>query len=49
MLLGSFFLIYKGASFITNNLDFEDVIAPISNFLGGMFVFHYIAATHIMG
>ena len=48
MLLGVF-LIYKGASFITNNQDFEDVIAPISNFLGGMLVFHYIAAAHIMG
>ena len=43
------FLIYKGASFITNNRDFEDLIAPISNFLGGMFMFHYIAAAHIMG
>ena len=48
VLLGIFF-IYKGASFITNNQDFEDLIAPISNFLGGMFVFHYIAAAHVMG
>ena len=48
MLLGVF-LIYKGASFITNNQDFEDLIAPLSNFLVGMFVFHYIAAAHIMG
>jgi len=46
--LGVFF-IYKGAYFITNNRDFEDLIAPISNFLGGMLTFHYIAAAHIMG
>ena len=46
--LGVFFII-KGASFITHNRDFEDLIAPLSNFLGGMFAFHYIAAAHIMG
>lgn len=44
-----FFLIYKGASFISNNRDFEDLIAPASNFMGGMLTFHYIAAAHIMG
>lgn len=43
------FLLTKGATFITHNRDFEDLIAPISNFLGGMFIFHYIAAAHIMG
>lgn len=43
------FLLIKGATFITNSRDFEDVIAPFSNFLGGMFVFHYIASAHIMG
>ncbi len=43
------FLIYKGASFITNSRDFEDLIAPLSNFMGGMLTFHYIAAAHIMG
>jgi len=43
------FLVLKGVSFITNNRDFEDLIAPVSNFLGGMFVFHYIAAAHIVG
>ena len=43
------FLVYKGASFITNSRDFEDLIAPISNFMGGMLTFHYIAAAHIMG
>ena len=43
------FLIVKGATFITNSREFEDVIAPVSNFLGGMLTFHYIAAAHIMG
>ncbi|WP_333600986.1 DoxX family protein [Flavobacterium sp.] len=46
--LGVFF-IYKGAHFITNNRDFEDLISPVSNFMGGMLTFHYIAAAHIMG
>jgi uncharacterized membrane protein YphA (DoxX/SURF4 family) len=46
--LGIFF-IYKGAYFITNSRDFEDLIAPASNFMGGMLTFHYIAAAHIMG
>ncbi len=48
VILGAF-LIYKGASFITNNRAFEDLIAPLTNFLGGMLSFHYIAAAHIMG
>lgn len=48
VLLGVFF-IYKAAYFITNNRDFEDLIAPISNFMGGMFTFHYIAFAHIVG
>ncbi|MET0759939.1 MAG: DoxX family protein [Flavobacterium sp.] len=43
------FLIIKGAYFITNSREFEDIITPVSNFLGGMFVFHYIASAHIMG
>ncbi|RTY94904.1 DoxX family protein [Flavobacterium sp. GT3R68] len=43
------FLLIKGAAFITHSRDFEDIIAPFSNFLGGMFVFHYIASAHIMG
>ena len=43
------FLIYKGGYFISNSRDFEDVIAPVSNFMGGMLTFHYIAAAHIMG
>jgi uncharacterized membrane protein YphA (DoxX/SURF4 family) len=43
------FLILKGVSFITNSREFEDLIAPASNFLGGMLTFHYIASAHIMG
>ncbi|HNP33900.1 MAG TPA: DoxX family protein [Flavobacterium sp.] len=43
------FLIYKGGYFISNSRDFEDLIAPASNFMGGMLTFHYIAAAHIMG
>lgn len=48
VLLG-IFLIYKGAYFISNSRDFEDLIAPVSNFMGGMLTFHYIASAHIMG
>jgi putative oxidoreductase len=48
VVLGVFFVM-KGISFITNNRDFEDLIAPVSNFLGGMITFHYIAAAHIVG
>lgn len=48
VLLGVF-LIYKGATFITHSREFEDLIAPVSNFMGGMLTFHYIAAAHIMG
>lgn len=48
ILLG-IFLIYKGGYFVSNSRDFEDLIAPVSNFMGGMLTFHYIAAAHIMG
>lgn len=43
------FLVAKGASFITDSRAFEDLISPLSNFLGGMLTFHYIASAHIMG
>ncbi|MGV3696257.1 DoxX family protein [Flavobacterium sp.] len=43
------FLIYKGGYFVSNSRDFEDLISPVSNFMGGMLTFHYIAAAHIMG
>lgn len=48
ILLGVF-LIYKGVTFITESRVFEDAVAPLSNFLGGMLTFHYIASAHIMG
>lgn len=48
ILLGVF-LLYKGAYFVGNSGQFEDAIAPASNFLGGMFAFHYVASAHIMG
>ena len=48
ILLG-FFLIYKGAYFVGNSQNFEDLISPVSNFMGGMLTFHYIAAAHIVG
>ncbi|MGC4039548.1 MAG: DoxX family protein [Flavobacterium sp.] len=44
-----FFLIYKGAYFVSNSRGLEDLIAPVSNFMGGMLAFHYIAAAHIVG
>lgn len=44
------FLIAKGILFITNTQEFEDLTAPLSNYIvGGMFTFHYVAAAHIMG
>lgn len=43
------FLFMKGVTFIGNNRDFEDLIAPVSNFLGGMFTLHYVAFAHILG
>ncbi len=43
------FLLLKGFSFITHSREFEDIISPVSNFMGGMLTFHYIAAAHIMG
>ena len=48
MALGAF-LIFKGASFITDSRTFEDLISPVSNLMGGMWTFHYIASAHIMG
>ena len=48
ILLGAF-LIYKGGYFVSNSRELEDLIAPVSNFMGGMFQLHYIASAHIMG
>ncbi len=43
------FLIYKGASFITNSGEFDGLLASTDNWSGGMISFHYIALAHIMG
>ncbi len=43
------FLFIKGTGFITNSQDLTDTFSSVSNFSGGMFVFHYVAAAHIMG
>ncbi len=43
------FLFIKGTTFITNSQALTDVFSQVSNFSGGMFIFHYVAAAHIMG
>jgi putative oxidoreductase len=43
------FLFLKGISFISNSQPLIDLLSPLSNFAGGMFVFHYVAGAHIMG
>ena len=43
------FLFMKGTSFITNSQQLNDVFSTLSNFTGGMFVFHYVAAAHMVG
>lgn len=43
------FLVVKGISFITNSQDLTNEFSTLSNFTGGMFAFHYVAAAHIMG
>jgi putative oxidoreductase len=48
ILLG-IFLFLKGTSFVTGNTQISDELDTVSNFTGGMFIFHYVAAAHIMG
>src|SRR6478609_648815 len=43
------FLFMKGVSFISQHREFEDLIAPIANFLGGWWFFHYVAIAHTLG
>jgi putative oxidoreductase len=43
------FLFIKGTSFVTNSQEVADSFSQVSNFTGGMFVFTYVAAAHIMG
>ncbi len=43
------FLFMKGTSFITDSQQLSDEFSTLSNFTGGMFIFHYVAAAHIVG
>lgn len=43
------FLFIKGISFITNLLYLQDLLSPIDKYGGGMILYHYIAAVHIVG
>ncbi|NUY80025.1 DoxX family protein [Flavobacterium sp. MAH-1] len=43
------FLFITGVLFIKNSQAVADVVSQLSNFDGGMFAFHYVAAAHIMG
>ncbi|MEZ0007915.1 putative oxidoreductase [Flavobacterium sp. 28YEA47A] len=43
------FLFLKGVSFIKDSHRLIDLLAPLGNFDGGMLVYHYVAAAHIMG
>lgn len=43
------FLFIKGTTFITGGHEVGDAFSTLSNFTGGMFIFHYVAAAHIMG
>lgn len=43
------FLFFKGISFITSSQSVSDEFDTLSNFTGGMFIFHYVASAHIMG
>jgi len=43
------FLFLKGISFVTNSQQLSDVFSTLSNFTGGMFVFHYVAGAHMVG
>ena len=43
------FLFIKGISFITNLQYLQDLFSPIDKYGGGMILYHYIAAAHIVG
>ncbi len=43
------FLFMKGVSFVTNVQYLHDLISPIDQFGGGMFMLHYIAPAHMIG
>jgi uncharacterized membrane protein YphA (DoxX/SURF4 family) len=39
----------KGVSFVTNAQYLHDLISPIDQYGGGMFLLHYIAPAHMIG
>lgn len=43
------FLFMKGVWFVTNIQYLHDLISPIDQFGGGMFLLHYIAPAHMIG
>ncbi len=43
------FLFFKGVNFITNIQYLVDLISPIDQIGGGMFLIHYIAPAHMVG
>lgn len=43
------FLFMKGISFVTNAQYLHELISPIDQFGGGMFLLHYIAPAHLIG
>ncbi|RZJ53876.1 MAG: DoxX family membrane protein [Flavobacterium sp.] len=43
------FLFMKGVYFVTNAQYLHDLISPIDQFGGGMFLLHYIAPAHMIG
>ena len=43
------FLFMKGVSVFTHHTELEDSISPFSNFMGGMWVLHYVALAHLLG
>ena len=43
------FLFMKGISFVTNAQYLHDLISPIDQYGGGMFLLHYIAPAHMIG
>lgn len=43
------FLFIKGISFITNTQYLSELLSPFDKYGGGMILFHYIAAAHLVG
>lgn len=43
------FLFMKGIWFVTNAQYLQDLISPVDQYGGGMFLLHYIAPAHMIG